>query len=339
MLREARAPFNNTRADIVLRSSDNVYFRVFRCMLVFASPFFESMFDLPQPLKHSDDETFDGLDVIQVSENGKTLDILLRFCYPAAIKDPILDDVNVVEEVLEAAIKYGMEEVEERMRKAMVAPPLLETNPLGLLAIACRHGYETEARIAARYSLHHPAPTHETSAVSCLPENVIQGLVEYRLKCSHAARMLCDNLNWLKQSQTHSFYEWWTNCCPCDSKADVRYLTHGTYPREWWADYMEETSIALEESPCGAAVTRNVAKAIERASSCPSCRRRAHEQMVHFAEALTLELDKTIMKVRKRSIANHCYYKDLNCLADPPRYCHFDSLNTPTQFVESVLND
>jgi AICAR transformylase/IMP cyclohydrolase PurH len=62
---------------------------------------------------------------------------------------------------------------------------------------------------------------------------------------------------------------------------------------------MEETAIALEESPCGAAVTKNVAKAVERASSCPSCRRRAHQQMVHFTEAFALELDKSIAKVSK----------------------------------------
>jgi len=305
MRREAKPPFNNTKADIVLRSSDNVYFRVFQCMLAFASPFFESLFDLPQPSRHADDETFDGLDVIQVSENSRTLDILLRFCYPAAIKDPTLEDVKDLEQVLEAAIKYGMQEVEERVRKAIVAPPLLESNLLGLFAIACRYGFETEAKTVARHSLHHPAPTHETTAASRLPDNVIQCLSDYRSKCSHAARTLCDNLEWLKKTQTHSFYEWWTSCCRCDSRADIRFLTHGTYPREWWADYMEETSMALEESPCGAAVTKNVPNAVERASNCPSCRRRAHEQMVYFTEALTLELDRTIAEVSKQS--SHCF--------------------------------
>lgn len=296
MPKEAEAPFNNTKADVVLRSSDNIYFRVFRCMLAFASPFFESMFDLPQPLiKQTHDEMFDGLDVIQVPEDSSTLDILLRFCYP--IKDPILENIKEVEEVLEAAMKYGMEAVEERVRKAMVAPSLLERNSLSLFAIAYRHGLELEAKTAARYSLHRPAPTHNNIPTSCLPENIMQGLVEYRSRCSHAARTLCDNLDWLKESQTHSFYEWWTNCCPCDSRADVRYMTHGTYPREWWADYMEETSVALKESPCGAAVTKNVAKAVERASSCPSCRRQAHKQMVYYTEALALELDKTIAEV------------------------------------------
>ncbi|OAX40160.1 hypothetical protein K503DRAFT_715035 [Rhizopogon vinicolor AM-OR11-026] len=298
MPREARAPFNSTKADIVLRSSDHVYFRVFRCMLVFASPFFESMFDLPQPLKkNTDDETFDGLDVIQVQENSRTLDTLLRFCYPAAIKDPNLEDMDEIEEVLEAAMKYGMEDVEESVRKIMVAPSLVERNPLGLFAIACRHGFEPEARTAARYSLHHPLPTHDNITITRLPENITQGLAEYRSRCSHAARTLCDNLDWLKHSQTHSFHEWWTSCCPCDSRADVRYMAHGTYPREWWANYMEETSVALEESPCGAAVTKNVANAVERASDCPSCRRRAHQQMDYFTQALALELDKTIAKI------------------------------------------
>ncbi|KAG1734080.1 uncharacterized protein EDB91DRAFT_1147440 [Suillus paluster] len=274
------------------------------------------MFDLPQPRRNHSDETFDGLDVIQVSENNRTLDMLLRFCYPAAIKDPSLEDMNDVEEVLEAAMKYGMEEIEERVRKAMVAPSLLESNSARLFAIACRYGLEPEARIAARYSLHHPAPTQDTHAITCLPNDVMKGLAAYRSKCSHAARTLCDNLDWLKQSQTHSFYEWWTNCCSCDSKADVRYMTHGTYPREWLADYMDETSIALEESPCGAAVTKNLAKAVERASNCPSCRRRAHDQMVQFTETFVRELDRAITKVREQ--LNCCRLKDLNSLRRSP---------------------
>ncbi|KAG0709452.1 hypothetical protein DFH29DRAFT_888608 [Suillus ampliporus] len=286
MPREAKAPFNNAKADIVLHSSDNVYFRVFRCMLALASPFFDAMFDLPQPRRNgSDNKTFHGIDVIQVSENSRTLDMLLRFCYPATVKDPSLEDMNDVEEVLGAAMKYGMEEVEERVRKAMFTPPLLESNPERLFAIACRYGLGPEARTAARYSLHRPASTQDL-AIARLPDDVMQGLAAYRSRCSHAAKTLCNNLDWLKKSQTHSFYEWWTNCCPCDSKADVRYLTYGTYPRQWWADYMDETSIALEESP-----------SVERASSCPSCRRRADDQMVQFAETLARELDKTIAKI------------------------------------------
>ncbi|KAG2345769.1 hypothetical protein BDR05DRAFT_960038 [Suillus weaverae] len=295
---EAKAPFNNAKADIILRSSDDVYFRVFRCILALASPFFEAMFDLPQPRRsHSNDEMLDGLDVIQVSESSRTLDMLLRFCYPAAVKDPSMEDMNDVEEVLEAAMKYGMEEVEERVRKAMVAPSLLESKPMHILAIACRFGLEPEARTAAKYSLHHTAPTRDTLVAACLPNNVIQGLVAYRSRCGQAARTLCDNLDWLKQSQTHSFYEWWTNCCPCNSKADVRYLTHGTYPREWWADYMDKTSVALEESPCGAALTRNLAEAVGRANSCPSCRRRAQDQMTQFTGTFARELDRVIAEI------------------------------------------
>jgi hypothetical protein len=295
---EAKAPFNNAKADIILCSSDNVYFRVFRCMLAFTSPFFEAMFDLPQPRRnHSNDEIFDGLDVIQVSENSRTLDMLLRFCYPAAVKDPGLEGMNDVEEVLEAAMKYGMEDVEERVRKAMVVPSLLESNPVHMLAIACRFGLVQEAKAAARYSLRHTAPTKDTLTTARLPDYVIQGLVVYRSRCSQAARALCDNLDWLKQSQTHSFYEWWTNCCLCNSKADVRYLTHGTYPREWWADYMDKTSVALEESPCDGALMKNLAEAVERADGCPSCRRRARDQMIQFIGTYARELDRVITEI------------------------------------------
>ncbi|KAG1834145.1 hypothetical protein EV424DRAFT_1341447 [Suillus variegatus] len=284
---EAKAPFNNAKADIILCSSDNVYFRVFRCMLALSSPFFEAMFDLPRPsTDHCKDEMFDGLDVIWVSENSRTLDMLLRFCYPAAVKDPGLEDINDVEQVLEAAMKYGMEDVEERVRKAMVTPSLLESSPVRVLAIACR--FSLNQKPGLRHDIRFiTQPQHMTP----LLQNT------FLITCGQAARTLCDNLDWLKKSQTHSFYEWWTNCCPCNSKADVRYLIHGTYPREWWADYMDKTSIALEESPCGAVLTKNLEEAVERANGCPSCRRRAQDQMVHFTKTFARELDRVIAEI------------------------------------------
>ena len=45
----ASYPFDKTNADIILRTSDLVDFHVFSQILIAASPFFEGMFDVPQP--------------------------------------------------------------------------------------------------------------------------------------------------------------------------------------------------------------------------------------------------------------------------------------------------
>lgn len=59
--------FNDTKADVILRSSDGIDFRMFKVLLSFASPFFEGMFDLPQPTNPSNlDDTKDGLPLIHL---------------------------------------------------------------------------------------------------------------------------------------------------------------------------------------------------------------------------------------------------------------------------------
>ena len=42
-----KSPFDKLNADLVIRSSDNIDFRVFRSLLSFASSFFDGMFTLP----------------------------------------------------------------------------------------------------------------------------------------------------------------------------------------------------------------------------------------------------------------------------------------------------
>ncbi|KIJ65516.1 hypothetical protein HYDPIDRAFT_130726 [Hydnomerulius pinastri MD-312] len=75
----AASPFDHAKADIILRSSDNIDFRIFKLFLSLASPFFESLFDIPQPIEESEEQEIkDGLPIIPVSEDSKTLDALLR---------------------------------------------------------------------------------------------------------------------------------------------------------------------------------------------------------------------------------------------------------------------
>ncbi|KAI0255963.1 hypothetical protein BJV78DRAFT_1113987, partial [Lactifluus subvellereus] len=47
-------PFDDADADIILRSSDQVNFHVYKVILSVASPFFKDMFSLPQPVGADD---------------------------------------------------------------------------------------------------------------------------------------------------------------------------------------------------------------------------------------------------------------------------------------------
>jgi len=71
--------FDVSDADLIIRSSDIVDFRVHKLVLSMASPFFKDLLSLPQP---SDSETIDGLHVVQLPEDSELLSSLLSMLYP-----------------------------------------------------------------------------------------------------------------------------------------------------------------------------------------------------------------------------------------------------------------
>lgn len=152
----ASSPFDHMKADVILRSSDGVDLRVFKLFLSLAPPFFETLFDLPQPSEgtNTDMEIRDGLPVIPVSEDRKTLDSLLRFCYPCILaEDPVLEDFRGIINVLDAAKKYSLDAIQQTVCKSLFTPKILEMNSLRCFAIACRTRMQDKCELAAKHTL------------------------------------------------------------------------------------------------------------------------------------------------------------------------------------------
>ena len=82
-----RAPetFNVSDANLIIRSSDLVDFRVHKSVLAMVSPFFQRLLSLPQ---HSESESVDGLPVVRLSENSELLKSLISLLYPIPIMVP-----------------------------------------------------------------------------------------------------------------------------------------------------------------------------------------------------------------------------------------------------------
>jgi hypothetical protein len=74
-------PFDVPDANFIIRSSDNINFRVHKPILAMASPFFKDLLSLPQP---ADSEIVDGLPVVQLSESSELLNSLVSMLYPVA---------------------------------------------------------------------------------------------------------------------------------------------------------------------------------------------------------------------------------------------------------------
>ena len=66
-------------ANIVIRSSDFVNFKVHKHVLAVASPFFKDLLSLHQP---PDSESVDGLPVVQLTEDSELLSTLVSMLYP-----------------------------------------------------------------------------------------------------------------------------------------------------------------------------------------------------------------------------------------------------------------
>jgi hypothetical protein len=84
--------FNVSDANLIIRSSDLVDFRVHKSVLAMVSPFFQRLLSLPQPF---DSESVDGLPVFQFSKRSDLLNSLISLLYPIRTVVP-----NAFEKVL-----------------------------------------------------------------------------------------------------------------------------------------------------------------------------------------------------------------------------------------------
>lgn len=144
--RVATEPFDKRcGADVIFRTTDNVDFYLHKAILSLASTYFEGLFTLPPVTDNAGSATSDELPVVDVSEDSRTLDCLLRYCYP--VEDPEMTDLKVLDSVLSAAIKYEFDVTLKLIVRALRG--FVDTHTLHVYAMSCRHGCEDEARLAA----------------------------------------------------------------------------------------------------------------------------------------------------------------------------------------------
>ncbi|KAK7677222.1 hypothetical protein QCA50_019816 [Cerrena zonata] len=151
----AQSPFDNTLANIVLRSCDNIDFYVYKEVLIIASPFFATLFSLPQPPPDSssdptpaaaDERSPEGLHIICVPEESEVLDYILRICYPLRNPTP-LTSLTLIEKVVIATQKYEIDVALDVARADLTR--MGAKSPVWMYMLSCSHYLENEAKIAA----------------------------------------------------------------------------------------------------------------------------------------------------------------------------------------------
>jgi len=136
--------FSSPESDTVLGTKDGVLFRVHSFTLKTTSGWFRAMFSLPQRTSVGTPE------VLYVDEDAATLEGLLRMVCGLPI--PQLHSYEIIEPLLYAAEKYDMSGPLSIARALLMTGPFL-SDPLRLYALACRYGWDSEAKRASTQTL------------------------------------------------------------------------------------------------------------------------------------------------------------------------------------------
>ncbi|KAF8645060.1 hypothetical protein AX16_008118 [Volvariella volvacea WC 439] len=284
--------FNDHRADIILRSSDGVHFKMHKSLLSFASSFFEGMFELPQPSVSSPscDEQLDGLPIIALAESSAALRKLLMFCHPAHA--PVLNDLDEIHVVLAPAIKYDMTGIVKRIGYSLKHFTIEE--PLRAFCISWQFKLEEETKFAAKNTLNHPMfPRTYVRELELISAATLHWLEEYHYACGEAAKEVSTTYTWITHQALAQFG---SGCWKC-SQGQYVPVAGGQLPAKvWWTEYMQEAGNALRIRPRGATVKTPelVNKALKKANECAYCKDRAFPEMTEFCEIFAAEVERVI---------------------------------------------
>jgi BTB/POZ domain len=296
-VKDASPPFNDPTSDVILRTSDDVDFHLHKVILSFGSPVFKDMFSLPQPSAkvqvglNSESET----PLISVTEDSKTMDRTMRFCYPC--EHPVLETLEDVTGMLEMVQKYDMAATHKNVRRLLVAPKFLETEPLRVYLIACRYKLGDEARLAAKYALQFPMFGPYIEELEHVPASVHHHLMDYHQQCGKAAAEITRSLRWISQDSWIWFNCRYTTCGGTSSRRYNEYVT--TSP--WFVQFMERARDALKDRPSwrSTSAPEIMELAVRDSAKCPACCHSAFVQLSKFtATVFKNEIERVTSEVR-----------------------------------------
>jgi hypothetical protein len=303
----ANAPFDELNADLILRSSDNVDFRVFKSFLSFVSPFFQRMLTLPQSERPEGNDQKDGLPVIPMAESSEVVNKLLNFCYPTCDAEAALETLEEVQAVLGASIKHDMGDIQNRVQKVLVAPRFLEDElgPLRIFAIAFRYRLKDVAMLAMRHTRNLPVSGRPyVKELDYITVRAHHQLIDYHWRCSTIATSLdeCFNVSrgcdsaWPSQDSINMI----PMCDHCSTRS-VRYACRSLRASKHWSQYMENAKAVLKDRPCGASVLSSDLMDLALSENpCFHCYAVAIHKMRGFAEDFAKEIERVTLAVSQR---------------------------------------
>ena len=300
--RTAPYPFNARDAEVVLSTSDNMQFRVYKSIIELASPVLasklagvpassERRFSLPNPVRR-----------LSLPESSQVVSALLKACYPT--DEALPSDLHTLHLALLAAKDYQMPKAMRVLEDALTSrKDDTSAAPELLYALACRCDLRALGATAAKRTLRTSLLTESTFATFDkygLTALDVQRLLAYHQRCRDAARYVAGP-------------KWRTHL---ESSCRLgKWATDGRVPC-WYERYM--SGIAEDPWPTAATATnpellRNAVAACEDAQpkgkGCQYCSDRAHLLVYYeFARYVGETIEALVDKVSPPSLLRSVHY-------------------------------
>ncbi|KAF8177540.1 hypothetical protein K438DRAFT_1681471 [Mycena galopus ATCC 62051] len=287
-----RAPFDDASADVILRSSDGIDFRVYRLVLSLASSVFHDMFAFPQP--KSEPET----PIVLVSESAFVLDMALRFWYPGA--DPaVVQTLDGLRQTLEALImKYNVQFIIPVAKKQL--REYLTSDPVAVFAIACRHEWKEIALDAAKGSLKLPLRAFESARpaqLEYMTADTYHTLLQYHSECAKVAASATSTLQWATYLDIPGAdCTNWADPIGCPRTGHWSFAHSTLAPlTAWFSAYLDGATDALSRCPAADLDSHHLLNVpIAMMGACSSCRVDGFPGLTKFIGILRAKIEQDI---------------------------------------------
>ena len=308
--RVAQAPFDNARADLILRSKDEepMLFRVYKSILSMASPVFADMFSLPS------NEGSDEIQVVDLPENSEILDLALRHIFP--VPSPKVSQLHQMYSLAEFARKYRVDALEQDVKRYLT--DAIGHDPVGVFAIAVTYGYKAIGERATKSSLNIEFSRLESRFVKYVPAGLYWDLLKYHVECGKAASAVASERSWFSSLGLSGKFISRNGCTSCNSQdfigvtrkqrcvlssessglrlnsADSGFPNQRYGPRCLW-NYLHRSAMFLAHCPNADAVTTD--DFVLEIFDCPSCPVHTRHDLLGFSKMFGIQIKEAIAKV------------------------------------------
>ncbi|KAF8808664.1 hypothetical protein BYT27DRAFT_7188630 [Phlegmacium glaucopus] len=307
----ASFPFDDPKADLIIRSSDNIHFYVHKSLLSIVSPMFEGMLALPD---NTSQEVYEDRPRLTVSDHSRHLLCLLSWCDPRCKRpSPSLDNLTMT---LEMADKYHMNSISARAQNDLLAHDSVESEPLRVFAIAIRFRLDDVARRAAQATLRVSLAYFNSPQLEHISAFALQNLHNYHFKCRITLRAHLASDSWAQdmkavahllmsykkaeeQPHTHGVeYFSLTRLLTVDNRA--LWLSNAD-TAHWWSCYVEMMLFTLNEHPSGFSVPRLSPTGVMQQSisrdKCNQCKEYGYERLNEVREYFSNKIEEVVSKI------------------------------------------